>query len=114
MSDVEKTEMQTKAQLKEVMYLGLSTATPSDKNIDYIQGVNHAILIFSLAENFDKANALAIEHLETTGWEKIVIDKLNPVDVKAIEDAQPEVKDAYQLALKDGSHAMVLDRGTKK
>lgn len=99
--------------LKKIMYLGLGTAIPSDRNIDYIPGVNYAVLIFTLAEDFDKAKALAIDHMESTGWENIVMDKLNPVDVNAIEQAQAEVKEAYAMAEKDGSHAMVLDRGTK-
>ena len=99
--------------MKDLMYLGLGTAKPSDKNIDYIKGVDHAVLIFTLAADFEKANKVAVEHLESTGWQEVVIDKMNPVDVAAIQEAQPEVKAAYELALKDGSHAMVLDRGVK-
>jgi hypothetical protein len=100
--------------MKDIMYLGLGTAIPTDKNIDYIQGVNHAILIFSLAADFEKANKVAAEHLSSTGWQEVIIDKMNPVDVAAIQEAQPEVQAAYELALKDGSHAMVLDRGVQK
>jgi len=75
-------------ELKDIMYLGLGTAIPSDKNIDYIQGVNHALLIFTLAADFEKANALAVEHLNATGWQEVIIDKMNPVDINAIQDAQ--------------------------
>lgn len=100
-------------QAKKIMYLALGTAIPSDRNIDYIPGVTYAVLIFALAEDFDSAKTLAIDHMQSTAWENIMIDKLNPVDSTAIEKAQAEVKAAYALAEKDGSHAMVLDRGTK-
>jgi hypothetical protein len=98
---------------KKIMYLGLGTASPSDKNIEYIPGVTYALLIFTLADDFENAKALAIEHMESTGWENVIIDKLNPVNGDAIKKAQPEVQTAYDLAVKDGSHAMVLDRGTR-
>jgi len=98
---------------KKIMYLGLGTATPGDRNIEYIPGVNYALLIFTLADDFENAKSLAIEHMEATGWENVIIDKLNPVNGDAIKKAQPEVQAAYDLAFKDGSHAMVLDRGTR-
>lgn len=101
------------AEVKKIMYLALGTAIPSDRNIDYIPGVNYAVLIFVFAENFDKAKALAIEHMQSTAWENIIIDKLNPVDSNAIKQAQAEVQAAYALAERDGSHAMVLDRGAR-
>ena len=99
--------------MKKIMYLGLGTAMPSDKNLDYIQEVNYAVLVFVTANSFEDANKRATEHLESTGWENVVMDKMNPVDGSAISEAQPEVKAAYELAVKDGSHAMILDRGVK-
>jgi hypothetical protein len=96
--------------MKAIMYLGLVTAIPSKNNKDFKQGSAHAILVFVKAENFERANALAEKHLKETGWQDVVIDKMNPVDNKAVQQAQPELQEAYSLAERDGSHAMVLDK----
>ncbi len=91
------------------MYLGVGTSKPSEKNKEYKQGVDHAFLIFVLAPDLDDAKALAVNHLESTAWMDVQIDKMDPVNVEALKQAQPQVMDAYNLALEAGSHAMILE-----
>ena len=94
----------------ETVFLGVGTAKPTKKNTEYVPDKNHAVLVFSLARSVDKAMILAKEHFESTGWEDVLIDKMNPVDIDALNKAQPEVINAYELAVKEGSHGMVLNQ----
>lgn len=102
--------MSTQEAVKEQMFLGLGTASPNEKNLDFSQGVSYAILIFVFAASVEKATDIAKQHLQATQWKGIHIDKMDPVDIEAIRKAQPEVFKAYEIALRDGSHAMVLEQ----
>jgi|GEM_PF-5137999 len=94
---------------KELMYLGIGTAIAKKDNVHYRPEVNYALLVFVQEKDFDSATKLAKQHLDATGWQNIMIDKLNPVDVNALSQAPPEVMTAYEIALVDGSHAMILE-----
>jgi len=94
----------------EKMFLGLGTATPEEKNINFTQGLRYAVLVFVFEKTQEQANKIAKEHLEGTGWKDVLIDKINVVDGEAIQQAQPDVIKAYEIALRDGSHAMVLEQ----
>lgn len=104
-----ETESKKKSEAKKIMYLGLGTAAPNEKNTNYKLGINYAVLIFAQAESFDDANDVAKDHMESTGWQEVVIDKMNPVDVNSLAKAPDEVMNAYEFALADGSHGMVLE-----
>lgn len=94
----------------QIMYLGVGTAIPNERNVDYSVGKRHALLIFVLATSLENARTLAKRHFETTNWDAVLIDRINAVDTAAIQQAQPDIINAYELALRDGSHGMVLNR----
>ena len=94
--------------MTKTMYLSVGTAKPSGENSVYTEGKNHALLVFAQANSLNEALGLSREHLESTGWQEVLIDKTDPIDAEAIKSAQPEIQSAYQSALKDGSHGMVL------
>jgi len=94
----------------QIMYLGVGTAIPTEKNLEYPVGKRHALLIFVLATSLESARTLAKRHFETTNWESVLIDRINAVDTTAIQQAQADIINAYELALRDGSHGMVLNR----
>ncbi len=94
--------------MTETMYLCLGTARPSEKNTQYVAGKNYPVLVFALGSTVENAEALAVDHLKSTEWLNVVIDKAKPIDIEALNTAQPEVVNAYKLALKDGSHGMVF------
>ena len=94
--------------MTKAMYLSVGTAKPSSENSVYTEGKNHPLLVFAQANSEKEALGLSREHLESTGWQEVLIDKTDLVDAEAIKAAQPEIQSAYQSALKDGSHGMVL------
>lgn len=94
--------------MKDPMYLCVGTAKPSKKNTQYAFEKNHALLVFVKANSIESGTALATEHLEATEWMEVVIDKCDLINPEAINNAQPEILNAYKLALKDGSHGMVI------
>jgi len=99
--------------MKSMMYLCLARAKPTKASSLYTQGKNYPLLVFALSPSVKTATALAVEHLESTGWMEVEVDKVDPVDVNAIKNAQPEVVSAYEIALKDGSHGMALDNNIR-
>jgi len=94
--------------MSKTMYLSVGTAKPSSENSLYTKGKNQPLLVFAQASSVNEAISLAREHLESTGWEEVLMDKTDPIDAEAIKTAQPEIQSAYQAALKDGSHGMAL------
>lgn len=90
------------------MYLSIGTA----KSKGTEQNQEYPILVFSLADTDANAKTLAVEHMQSTGWENVTIDKTDPVELEAIKKAQPEISDAYKLALNAGSHGMVIGKPT--
>ncbi|PCI48483.1 MAG: hypothetical protein COB51_04905 [Moraxellaceae bacterium] len=90
------------------MYLSVGTAKPTSENSVYTEGKMHPMLVFAQASSVNEALGVSREHLESTGWQEVLIDKTDRIDAEAIKAAQPEVQSAYQSALKDGSHGMVL------
>ncbi|PCJ14981.1 MAG: hypothetical protein COB04_13930 [Gammaproteobacteria bacterium] len=94
--------------MNKTMYLSVGTAKPNSDNSLYTKGKNQPLLVFAQANSVNEAIGLSREHLESTGWEEVLMDKTDPVDAEAIKSAEPEVQNAYQSALKDGSHGMAL------
>lgn len=94
--------------MKKTMYLSVGTAKPDGDNSLFTPDKAHPLLVFALGATLGEAAVLSREHLESTGWQDVLLDKTNPVDVDAIKAAQPEVQAAYEKALKEGSHGMAL------
>lgn len=92
------------------MYLSLGTAMPGADNTQFHSGKTYPVLVFALSDNEKNAEALAIEHMQTTGWSDVRLDKTDPVDVNAIRTAQAEILNAYKTALDIGSHGMVIGK----
>jgi len=94
----------------QIMYLGVGTAIPGEKNMEYAVAKRHALLVFVLAPSLEKAKMLAQQHFESAHWDSVLIDRINAVDIEALNQAQPEIINAYELAVRDCSHGMVLNR----
>ena len=74
----------------------------------YSPGEKHIALVFVHASSAEDADQAAIEHLESTGWSQVTLERRGEVDPEGL-NGEPDLVNAYERCLVAGSAGIIFE-----